>query len=126
MDQNENNNLFNFDNPPPEQPPSGPQEPPQPGPLEPGQEPGGAQIFETPASLPPAEQIPIAPPPYAAPPPPPPPPARTNRTWLIVIIVVLVLCCCCLAFLAFMYYVGGDWLIRQMQGTFVPTLPLLM
>jgi hypothetical protein len=126
MDQNQNDNLFNFDQQPESTPPGAEQppdatQPPQPLSVEPTISSSGARAYETPGYTPP-----VPPPPYATPPGTVQQPPKSNRTWLIVLIVVLVLlCCCCLGFVLFMYYVGGDWLIRQMQQSMLPLLQVL-
>jgi hypothetical protein len=124
MDQNQNDNLFNFDQQP-ENPPSGTEQPPdatQPPSNESTYISSGARAYETPSDYVPS----VPPPPYSTPPGTAQQPPKSNRTWLIVLIVVLVLlCCCCLAFLLFMYYVGGDWLIRQLNQGMIPVLQVL-
>jgi hypothetical protein len=122
MDQNQNDNLFNFDQQPGKEPPSGTEQPHQPSPDEPTILSSGARVYETQPGYTP----PVPPPPYATPPGTVSQPPRSNRTWLIVLIVVLVLCvCCCLAFVAFMYFIGGDWLMRQIEWSMTPMLQML-
>lgn len=44
-----------------------------------------------------------------------PPKARNGRrTTLIISGVILLLLCCCCSLMLFMWYVGGDWLLRQL------------
>jgi hypothetical protein len=115
MDQN-NNNLFNFNN-------QTPQEPPQPAPDEPTIISDGAQVYNTPPQ--PVE-------PTYTPPPPPPPynpmptvgaqPPKKNRTWIIIAVVaVVLLCCCCLAFAGVWLYNNGDRLLQD-YGTILPAV----
>ncbi len=129
MDQNQNNNLFNFDNPPPQEP-QPPQEPAT-GPEEPTIFSGGAKVYE----VPPASQGEVPPPPSYNPPPPPaynPPPQvatqppRNNRTiWIIVIVAVVLLCCCCLAIAAVWLYNNGDRILEQFNSVVPGMLSLL-
>lgn len=127
MDQNQNNDLFNFD-----QPSQKPQ-PPEPTPDEPTIFSGGAQVYEVPPSQQPVEPPPpvfTPPPPSFTPPPPPynPPPTATaqppksNRTiWIIVIVAVLLLCCCCLVVAGIWLYNNGDQFIEQF-GALLPAV----
>lgn len=43
------------------------------------------------------------------------PQKKSNRTLIIILVVLLVLCLCCVAFTLFMYFVGGDWLLENLQ-----------
>lgn len=122
MDQNQNNNLFNFDNQPP-------QEPPQPA--EPAITSGGAQVYDMPPGQQPVEPPSFNPPPsFTTPPPPtynPPPstatqPPKSNRTiWIVVIVAVVLLCCCCVVLAGVWLYNNGDQILQQ-YGAFVPGL----
>jgi hypothetical protein len=48
------------------------------------------------------------------------PAAKKTNWWLITLIILLLLCCCCAVFAVFMYQVGGDWLIDNMNmGRFI-------
>ncbi len=125
MDQNQNNDLFNFNNSGQEPPAPQEPQPPETGPSEPTIISGGAQVYDTPG------QQPVEPPPYVPPTPPPPytpppgtaaQPPRSNRNiWIIVIVVVVLLCCCCLAAIGIWLWNNGDRLIQQFNS-FVPTL----
>ena len=126
MDQNQNNNLFNFDNQPPQEP-----QQPQPGPDEPTIISGGAQVYDMPPS-----QRPVEPPPPAFTPPPPtynPPPPTTgaqppksNRTiWIIAIVAVVLLCCCCLGSAAVWLWNNGDQFIEQFGSVLPAAIQLL-
>jgi hypothetical protein len=118
QEQNRDNDLFNFDNPPP-----------QPSPYEPTAplSGGSAKVYEVPEeSRSPQPPPPYIPPPPVAPPPGGPPPAKSNRIWLIVVIILVLLCCCCLLFLVFMYYVGGDWIIQNLETMQNMIFPLML
>jgi hypothetical protein len=109
QDQDPNNdNLFDFDSTPRQEPPSTggarayetPEETPQSQPYGTPST-SGAQVYAAGPSEPPVGQ-PVEPPPYSPPPPPyspaaPPPPAKSNNTriWIIVAVVLVLLCCCC-------------------------------
>lgn len=123
MDQNSNNNLFNFGDQQPEQPEQ-PQQPPQPPqqPVQPyntNDQPtvlssGPAQVYNTPPSYQPVEP---PPPPVYTPPPASfgaQPPKKSNRTiWIVAIVVVLLLCCCCLIGAGVWLYNNGDQFIND-------------
>ena len=38
---------------------------------------------------------------------------RRRRNTIIAVSIFLLLCCCC-SFILFVYYIGGDWLLREL------------
>ncbi|HEX7975161.1 MAG TPA: hypothetical protein VF498_12190 [Anaerolineales bacterium] len=62
--------------------------------------------------------VPTPPPPYQE------PPRKGNRTLLTIVIVILLVLCCCVAFVAFMWFYGGDALIRYLnsQALILPSI----
>jgi hypothetical protein len=118
MDQNQNqeNDLFNFDNqaqqpePPAEKPPV-----------------VTGDANEYPAPEPYQPEAPEAVQEYIPPVPPPPTPtgaatarpsSNSSRIWLIVAIILVVLCCCCLLILAGTYLWLGDIILCQLDPSF--------
>ncbi len=136
MDQNQNNDLFNFDNSGQEPPKPQEPQPPETGPGEPTIISGGAQVYNIPGQQPvepppyvPPSQQPVEPPPYVPPTPPPPytpppgtaaqPPRSSRNIWIIMIVVLVLLCCCCLAIIAVWLWNNGDQILNQFNS-FVP------
>ena len=107
MDQNQNDNLF--DNNQPQQP------------SEPTQIGGGARIYQTPPGGAPGEPVYTPPPVYT----PAPPPKKNNTIWIVVIVVVLLLCCCCLIGVGGWLWTNGDQLLSDMDLSLLPMLNLL-
>jgi hypothetical protein len=110
MDQDQNNDLFDSGNPPPQQPESG----------EPAQMGGGARIYQTPSAGEPA----YSPPPAYAPP--AAPPKRNNTVLIVVIVVLVLLCCCCLAATVWAAWTYGDTWMQEFSMPLRPMLSLLV
>jgi hypothetical protein len=111
MDQNQNNDLFDNDNPPPQS-------------NEPNQTGSGARIYQTGPGAAPSEPV-YTPPPAQPAYNPPPPPKKSNTVWIIAVVVVLLLCCCCLLAAGAWLWNNGDALLDQLDLSMRPLLSLL-
>lgn len=112
MDQNQNNNLFDNDAPPPQQPMGSGTEPT-----------GGARVYPSadeprPYTPPPTNNLPPSMPPAA--------PKRSNMPWIIAIVVILLLCCCCLVLFGWYAWNNGDAWLEQLSYNVLPTLSAMI